>query len=85
MATGTIASNQFPNLSGEWSCVVRGQQVGELQATESEFRRLSEPFELLGCQAGDRLTFTFDTWNRTVTLEKEGYPQEKGQAHLTQT
>ncbi|MBE9478944.1 MAG: hypothetical protein IMY80_03180 [Chloroflexi bacterium] len=70
VGTGVILCEQFPNLSGEWDCFVRGGQSGKLCATDNEFRRLKGPFESLGCQAGDRLKFTFNTWDRTVTIEK---------------
>jgi len=72
VGTGVILCEQFPNLSGEWDCFVRGRQSGKLCATENEFRRLKEPFESLGCQTGDRLKFTFNTWDRTVTIQKVG-------------
>jgi hypothetical protein len=70
VCTGTICSGQVPNLSGEWNCFVCGKRCGKLEATESEFRRLGKPFELLGCQTGDRMKFTFNTWDRTVTIEE---------------
>jgi DNA-directed RNA polymerase alpha subunit len=72
VGTGVIFSDQFPNLSGEWDCLVNGKRLGKLYATENEFRRLKKPFESLGCQAGDRLKFTFNTWDRTVTIERVG-------------
>ncbi len=72
VGTGGIFSDQFPNLSGEWDCLVSGRRSGKLYATENEFRRLKRPFEFLGCKAGDRLRFTFNTWDRTVMIEKVG-------------
>lgn len=72
LGTGSILCEHFPNLSGRWDCFVRGEQTGELQATDSEFRHLSRAFESLGCKPGDRLRFTFNTWNRTVTVEGIG-------------
>ena len=67
---GTIFSEQFPNLSGTWSCYVSGEEVGKLNVTENEFRHLKKPFELLNCQSGNRLKFIFNTWKRTVVIEK---------------
>ena len=70
---GTVFCEQFPNLSGDdWKCYVHGEEAGELNATENEFRRLKKPFELLNCQPGDRLKLIFNAWERTVTLEKVG-------------
>jgi len=63
-------------LSGEWSCFVDGREFGKLTATEAEFRHLREPFEFLGCQPGDRVTFFFNTWHRTVNLQGKAGDQE---------
>ena len=68
----TIFCGQLPDLSGNWPCYIHGEGVGELNATENEFQRLKKPFELLNCQPGERLKFIFNTWERTVTIEKEG-------------
>jgi len=72
MGTGVIFCERFPNLSGEWDFFVHRKRCGKLHATENEFRGLQKPCESLGCHAGDRLMFTFNTWDRTVTLEKIG-------------
>ena len=73
VGSGTIFCQRFPDLSGaDWKCYVHGEEAGELNATENEFRRLKKPFELLNCQPGDRLKLIFNTWERTVTLEKVG-------------
>jgi hypothetical protein len=70
LGTGIVVSGQFPNLSGDWDCYVRERRFGKLYASESEFRNLSEPFEFLGLQAGDRARFIFDVWERTVLVEE---------------
>jgi len=70
---GTVSCDNFPNLSGEdWNCYVQGERVGRLYVTENEFRHLKIPFKLLNCQPGNRLMLIFNTWNRTVTIEKVG-------------
>ena len=72
VGSGTIFCQRFPDLSGaDWECYVGSKRVGELSAVENEFRRLKKPFELLNCQPGERVKFTFNTWERTVELEKE--------------
>lgn len=69
---GTILCERFPDLSGaDWKCYVNGEEAGELSAVENEFRHLKKPFELLNCQPGERVKFTFNTWERTVEIEKE--------------
>ncbi len=70
---GTVSSEQFPNLSGEdWNCYVQGEGAGKVKVTENEFRHLKKPLELLNCQPGNRLKLTFNTWNRTVTIKRQG-------------
>ena len=72
VGSGTILCERFPDLSGaNWECYVNGEEAGELNAVENEFRRLKKPFELLNCQPGERVKFTFNTWERTVEIEKE--------------
>ena len=72
VGSGTILSERFPDLSGaDWECYVGSKRAGELSAVENEFRRLKKPFELLNCQPGERVKFTFNTWERTVEIEKE--------------
>ena len=72
VGSGTIFCERFRDFRGDWTCYVNGKEVGELNAVENEFRRLKKPFELLNCQSGERVKFTFNTWERTVTIEKEG-------------
>jgi len=67
---GVISSEQFPNLAGIWNCFVNGRRLGTVDATDKKFRRLKRPLERLGCRAGDRLKFRFNTWDRSVTIEK---------------
>ena len=72
VGSGTIFCERFPDLSGaDWECYVGSERAGELSAVENEFRRLKKPFELLNCQPGERLKFTFNTWERRVAIEKE--------------
>jgi hypothetical protein len=70
IGVGTILSEQLPNLTGCWDCYVGDRQFGKLQATENEFRHLSEPLEFLDCEAEDRVRFIFNAWERTVSIEK---------------
>jgi hypothetical protein len=70
LGVGVLTSSQFPNLSGDWGCFAEGDRFGELQATENEFRHLGPALEHLGCQPEDRVKLTFNTWERTVEIEK---------------
>ncbi len=71
VGSGTIFCERFRDFRGDWPCYVNGEEAGELSAVENEFRRLKKPFELLNCQPGERVKFTFNTWERRVTIEKE--------------
>ena len=70
LGTGVIISEKLPNLGGEWLCIVGKKVVGKVIHTDRELKSLEEPFRILDCKTGDRLMFTFNTWNRTVTIEK---------------
>lgn len=70
VATGVVLCEQFPNLEGEWQCYANDKQFRNLSATQSEFRHLRDVFEELDCQIGDRVTLTFNTFDRTVNLRK---------------
>jgi len=72
LATGTIISQQLPNLSGEWKCFMNSRRQGKLIATESEFRQLSEQIKILNCSIGSRLQFIFNTWDRSVEIRIAG-------------
>ena len=71
VGSGTIFCERFRDFRGDWPCYVNGEEAGELNAVENEFRRLKKPFELLNCQPGERVKFTFNMWERTVKIEKE--------------
>ena len=72
VATGTIVSQQLPNLTGEWRCLVNGSRQGKLIATETELRQLSEQIKILNCHIGSRLQFIFNTWDRSVNIRIAG-------------
>ena len=72
VGSGTVFSEQFPNLNGTWRCYVNRQKAEELHATDNEFRHLKKSFELLDCKPGDRLKFIFNMWKRTVAIELAG-------------
>jgi hypothetical protein len=68
--TGSISGGRLPNLSGLWECVVEGEACGAVEALDGEIRQLEDAFERLDCSAGDRLKLVFNTWERTVAIEK---------------
>ena len=70
VGTGVIFSANLPNLVGAWKCVVGEEKFREIIVTENEIRGLLKPISLLKCEVADRICLTFDTWSRTVILEK---------------
>ena len=70
IGAGTLVSEQLPNLVGSWKCLIQEQQVGMLEVTLNEFRHLKPVLDLLDCQVGGRIVFTFNTWTRSVTVGK---------------
>ena len=72
LGTGTLVSEQLPNLVGEWKCVVGLVGCDSVIVTKDEFRRIGRPLEHIGCRSGDRVRFVFNIWDRTVSVEKVG-------------
>lgn len=70
VGTGVFLSESLPKLSGEWLCKVAGKELGEVQVTDNEIRGLLGAFENLGCEVQDRVWFSFNTWDRTISIEK---------------
>jgi hypothetical protein len=70
VGTGVFFSENLPKLTGEWQCILGNHEFGEAQVTENEIRGLLEAFEFLGCETGDRVCFSFNTWDRTISIEK---------------
>ncbi len=69
--TGVLYAEALPDLTGEWTSFVGEEKMGKLKAFSHEFRNLKKPLSILDCHGGDRLQFTFNTWDRTVTIEKK--------------
>jgi hypothetical protein len=70
IGTGVLFSESLPNLVGEWKCLVNENKFDNIVITENEIRRLTKPITYLKCEVGDRVSFSFDTWTRTVSLDK---------------
>jgi len=70
VGTGAFYSENLPNLTGEWQCFVLDRQCGEVTVVENEIRGLLNAFERLQCEVGDRVSMSFNTWDRNVSIEK---------------
>lgn len=74
LGSGTFYSDRLPNLSGKWHCVVENIHFDTIRIVENEIRGLQKPFTYLNCQVGDRICMSFNTWDRSVSIEKvSGY------------
>ena len=69
VATGTIVSNQLPNLVGQWKLA---QFSRVIEVTDTEIRHLRTVFEELECTIGSRVQLSFDTWKRVVSVSQIG-------------
>jgi hypothetical protein len=70
LATGTIISKQFPDMTGAWTCLAGDKTFPPLVATASEFKKLRQPLEYLSCRVGDRVLIKFNTRQRHVEISK---------------
>ncbi|MHA1215551.1 MAG: DNA-directed RNA polymerase subunit alpha C-terminal domain-containing protein [Candidatus Hodarchaeales archaeon] len=70
IGTGVFLSGNLPKLVGKWHGVVNGSKFGDIKVTENEIRGLLVPFKQLKCEVGDRVCMSFNTWDRTVSIEK---------------
>lgn len=70
IGTGVFYSDNLPNLIGEWQCIVGDIKFDNLKVTKNEIKGLLEPFTYLECEVGDRVCISFNTWDRTISIEK---------------
>ncbi len=70
IGTGVFFTESLPNLVGEWQCVVRDKQCGNITVVDNEIKGLLDAFESLHCEVGDRVSMSFNTWDRKVSIEK---------------
>jgi hypothetical protein len=70
--TGSVSCAELTPLRGSWDCTTEGEQFEALEISPNTLRGLKGPLEYLGCKPGDRIKLTFDTWRRSVTIERLG-------------
>jgi hypothetical protein len=68
--TGVVQAYSVRELSGLWSVVHDGKSFGDAKIDESYLWGLSKIFKELDVQMGDRVELAFNTWNRTLSVEK---------------
>jgi len=71
LGTGEITSEKLPNLEGSWTVYIQGDQVGTINVIGNSIRKLNKSFESVSCEVGDRIRLSFNTWKRSVQIEKE--------------
>jgi hypothetical protein len=70
IGTGVFYSENLPNFTGKWHCKIADKDFDNITLMKNEIRGLLKPFEYLECEVGDRVCMTFNTWNRSVSIEK---------------
>jgi hypothetical protein len=68
--TGVIGSYGIKGMTGSWSMIYHDESFGEAKMDESYLWGLPKIFKKLGIQIGDRIELAFNTWNRTLSVEK---------------
>ncbi len=72
IASGTLMSESLPNLTGNWDCNWDDGCIIDVRVTRNEIRGLTRIIRDLGCEVGDRISLTFNVFNRTVEVRKTG-------------
>ncbi len=71
IGNGTVMSDKLPYLEGEWQYRAADDENGLVVTTNKEIRGLSRILKHLGCEVGDRIQLTFNTWKQEVTIDKQ--------------
>jgi hypothetical protein len=73
IGTGVISSEKLPNLEGTWKYYPDGILTADIVVTRNEIRHLKNAIRALDCAVGDRVRLIFDSFSRTVSMEKIGH------------
>ena len=68
--TGVVGAYSIKELSGSWSVIHDSKAFGEARIDEVYLWGLAKLFKELDVKMGDRIELGFNTWNRTVSVEK---------------
>lgn len=68
--TGVFYANRFKDLSGQWKVIHKSGSISHAKMDGSFIWGLSACLEELKVKIGDRIELAFNTWNRTLSLEK---------------
>jgi len=60
-------------LPGSWSIVCAGESYGDAKIEEFYLWGLAKVFKKLNVQMGERIEMGFNTWNRTLSVEKANH------------
>jgi len=71
--TGVVGANSIKELPGSWSIVCAGESYGDAKIEEFYLWGLAKVFKKLNVQMGERIEMGFNTWNRTLSVEKANH------------
>lgn len=68
--TGVVGSHSIKEMMGSWSVIYNNDSFGDAKMDETYLWGLPKIFKKLDLQMGDRIELAFNTWNRTLSVEK---------------
>lgn len=67
---GVVGSYGIKGMTGSWSVIYNNESFGEAKMDETYLWGLPKIFKKLDVRLGDRIELAFNTWNRTLSVEK---------------
>jgi len=68
--TGVVGAYSVKELSGSWSIIHKGKSYGDAKMDEVYLWGLAKLFKEMDVKMGDRMELGFNTWNRSVSIER---------------
>jgi hypothetical protein len=68
--TGVVGAYSVKELAGSWSVIHKDKSYGEAKIDEVYMWGLAKLFKELGVKMGDRMELGFNTWNRSLSVER---------------
>ncbi len=71
--TGVVGAWSVKELSGSWTLLQDGSPFGDAKIDESYLWGLAKIFKKMEVKRGERMELAFNTWNRTLSVQKAAY------------
>ena len=68
--TGVVGAYSVKELAGSWLVIHKDKSYGDVKIDEVYLWGLARLFKDLGVKMGDRMELGFNTWNRSLTVER---------------